>query len=174
MRRPLPIAFLVAASIFLTACAPADEAAAPAEAPDAAPAAEEAAAPTEAAAPAATDAPAVDDAAAGLGGTDFVAQAESLAGSTVTLSRCALMSEPLSDGTLACRVVDEAGKDVKTADDLPVDVFFKQADLSAEATAAIAAACPDGYCDVRLTGKLEVAPATFYLSMTEVAIAPAD
>lgn len=174
MLRPLPSAFLLAAALLLSACSGAEEAAAPADAPADAPAAEEAAAPTEAAAPAADEAAAGDAATAGLSGVDFVAQAESLAGSTVTLGRCALMTEPISDGSLGCRVVDEDGKDVKTPDDLPVDVFFKEADLSAEAKAVMAAACPDGFCDVQLTGTLAVAPATFYVSMTDVVLAPID
>ena len=46
-------------------------------------------------------------------------------------------------------------------------------DFEREAKAAMADICPDGFCDVQLTGTLEVAPATFYLSMTDVVLAPA-
>ncbi len=172
MLRPLPSTLLLATALLMAACTGAEESTAPVELPAEAPA-EEAAAPTEAAAPVADEAAAGDAEAAGMGGADFVAQAESLAGSTVTLSRCSLMTAPIGDGSLACRVVDADGADVKTADNLPVDVFFKEADLSAEAKAAMAELCPDGFCDVQLTGTLEVAPATFYLSMTDVVLAPA-
>lgn len=169
MIRPLPSTLLLATALLMAACTGAEDSTAPVDLPAEAPTAEEAAAPTEAAAPADEAA----DAATGIGGAEFVAQAESLAGTTVTLSRCSLMTTPIGDGSLACRVVDGDGADVKTADDLPVDVFFKEADLSAEAKAAMADICPDGFCDVQLTGTLEVAPATFYLSMTDVVLAPA-
>lgn len=172
-------AVALSASLLLVACkgaepaadVPADPAAAPAEGD----------APAEAAAPTAEGAAVVEesDAAApadGLSGEDLLARAldptSGLSGTVVTLARCSLLTTPGSDGTLPCRVLDQEGKDLKDATDLPMDIFFKQADLSPEAQAVVTA-CGD-FCDVQISGKLEISPETFYLSMTEVSLKALD
>lgn len=109
-----------------------------------------------------------------LSGQDFIAHAADLAGTVVTLSKCSLQNTPISSGEYACRVIDEAGNDLKTADGLPVDVFLPGADLDQAAKDFIANSCTETFCTVQLTGKLAVSEATFYLSMTEVALAPAQ
>lgn len=116
---------------------------------------------------------AVPVAAEGLSGEDFVAKAASLAGSTVTLGKCSLMKTPISSGDYPCRVVGADGSDVKTPDGLPVDVFLVGASLDAAAKDFIATSCPDTFCNVQLTGTLAVSEATFYLTMTDVKLAPA-
>lgn len=116
-----------------------------------------------------TGAPAAD----GLSGEDFLARAAGLSGSTVTLQRCSLLTTPGSDGTLACRVLDKAGKDISDANGLPVDVFVRQADLSPDAQAVVAGC--SGMCTVTITGKLDRATdGTGYLSMTDVTLKAAD
>lgn len=129
-----------------------------------------AAAPTEAAAPTVAAEPTVAGP-AGMSGADFVAQAMSLKGSTVTLAKCSLLMQEQSDGTMACRVIDENESDVKDASGLPVDVFFKSGDLGAAAKDFLAAECQDAFCMVRLTGTLDVAEGTNYTSMTDVVFA---
>lgn len=106
-----------------------------------------------------------------VSGQAFVDQAQSLSGQTVLLTRCNLMKTPGSDGHYACRVVDDAGNDVKTADGLPVDVFFDGALLDQEAKDFIATSCADPFCNVMLSGTLAVSQATFYVSMSNVRLA---
>ena len=109
-----------------------------------------------------------------VGGQAFVDQAVSLSGKTVLLTKCNLMNTPGSDGHYACRVVDDAGADVKTADGLPVDVFFDGALLDQAAKDFIATDCADTFCNVMLAGTLTVSEATFYLSMTDVKLSKAN
>lgn len=109
-----------------------------------------------------------------VGGQAFVDQALSLSGKTVLLTKCNLMNTPGSDGHYACRVVDDAGEDVKTADGLPVDVFFDGALLDQAAKDFIATDCADTFCNVMLAGTLTVSEATFYLSMTDVKLSKAN
>lgn len=106
----------------------------------------------------------------GLSGEDFLSRAESLSGSTVTLGRCSLLTTPGSDGTLPCRVLDNDGADLKDANDLPVDIFIKQADLSPQAKAVVDGC--SGFCTVQISGTLDRATdGTGYLSMADVTLA---
>lgn len=116
-------------------------------------------------------APATQASAAGLSGEEFLATAPSLSGGTVALQRCSLLTTPGSDGTLACRVLDKAGKDISDANGLPVDIFVKQADLSPDAQSVVAGC--GGMCIVQITGTLDRATdGTGYLSMTGVSLKP--
>lgn len=133
-------------------------------------------APTMAPVEVATVAPPADapaDAPAPLSGADFIAQAASLSGTTVTLGRCSLLTKPGSDGSYACRVVDDGGNDLKTPDGLPVDVFFDSGGLDQAAKDFLANSCPESFCTVQLTGLLSVSEGTFFLKMANVALAPA-
>lgn len=170
-----PAALVVAvASLALSACgakAPAGDpgAAAPTAAGDAA-----GAVPTAVVADTATAAPpTAAPAAAPLAGADFIAQAAALSGQSVTLERCSLQTTPGSDGSYACRVIDDGGNDLKTADGLPVDVFFDASGLDQAAKDFIAASCPEAFCTVQLSGLLKVSEATFFLKMTDVSLTPA-
>lgn len=110
-----------------------------------------------------------DPAAPGLSGEDFLAQAASLSGSMVTLGRCSLLTAPNSDGTMACRVLDKQGADIKDDKGLPVDIFIKPDDFSSD-DEAVVAEC-GGFCEVQITGKLDRATdGTGYLSMTDVSL----
>ena len=109
----------------------------------------------------------------GLSGEDFIAQAESLDGKTVTLGRCSLLTEPSAEGDLACRVIDDTDTDLKDPDGLPVDVFFKESELSPEASAWLASNCTDTFCIVQITGELSVSPDTFFLELSDVSFAEA-
>lgn len=172
------LTLLLAACLTLSACKGAEPAAeAPAEAPAEANAPAEAALPTEAVPALAEESDAAAPAEGeGLSGEAFLAQAQDpasgLSGSIVTLGRCSLLTTPGSDGTLPCRILDKDGQDLKDATGLPMDIFFKQSELSPEAQAVVAA-CED-FCNVQISGKLEVAPETFYLSMTEVSLKALD
>lgn len=105
----------------------------------------------------------------GLSGEEFLAQAPSLSGSAVTLEKCSLLTTPGSDGTLACRVLDKGGSDIKDANNLPVDIFFTEATLSPEAKAVVKEC--DTICTVQITGTLSRSTSgTDYLSMTDVAL----
>jgi hypothetical protein len=108
---------------------------------------------------------------AGLAGADFIARAHEIKGGRVTLGRCSLLTEPSPSGLLGCRVVDESGTDLMDYRNLPVDVFITVADLDSAAQAFLAAECPDTFCLVKLSGVLDVAAGTEYMSMTEVAFA---
>lgn len=131
-------------------------------------ASKEAAKETPASQSAATDAAAPTD---GLSGEEFLATAEKLSGTTVTLGRCSLLTTPGSDGTLPCRVLDKDGADIKDATGLPVDIFVKQSALSPDAQAVVADC--DTMCTVQITGILDrSADGTDYLSMTDVALKP--
>jgi hypothetical protein len=107
----------------------------------------------------------------GLSGEDFIAQADSLSGTTVTLAKCSLMTEPSPEGVYACRLVDADDSDLHDSDGLPVDVFFSQADLSADMATWITENCPDSFCLVQLSGTLNVSPETFFLEMSDVSLA---
>ncbi len=110
--------------------------------------------------------------AGGLSGEEFIRTADSLAGGTVTLGRCSLLTTPISDGTLPCRVLDTGGIDIKDANGLPVDIFIKQADLSPEAQAVVATC--GGVCTVQISGRLDrAADGTGYLSMSDVTLTAA-
>lgn len=176
---------LAATSLAATACAPAepaveeaaDQAAAEIEeaAGEAEQAAEEVAADVEEVAAdveeAAEDlADAAEDALDGMAmsGEDFVAGGMALSGTTVTVARCSLMAEPMADGQMACRVVDEDGNDIKDANDLPVDIFIQSADLDDTAQAWIAENCASGFCDARITGDLTVSEGTDFREMANV------
>lgn len=118
---------------------------------------------------AATSAPADE----GLSGEEFLAQAPTLSGSTVTLRRCSLLTTPGSDGTLPCRVLDKDGSDIKDAGGLPVDIFIKESDLKPEAKAVVAGC--DTMCTVQITGTLTRSTSgTDYLSMTGVTLKTAS
>lgn len=126
---------------------------------------------TRESAPATTAASAATGSAAptGLSGEDFLSQAESLSGSTVTLGRCSLLTTPGSDGTLPCRVLDKGGADLTDADGLPVDIFIKQADLSPQAQAVVDSC--SGFCTVQISGTLDRATdGTGYLGMSDVTV----
>lgn len=109
-----------------------------------------------------------------LSGEEFIAQAESLAGKTITLGRCSLMTEPSAEGDLACRVTDDLDMDLMDPDGLPVDVFFKESELSPEASAWLADNCADMFCMVQITGQLSVSPDTFFLELSDVSLAEAS
>lgn len=105
-----------------------------------------------------------------LSGEDVIAQGMALSGTTVTIERCSLMAEPMSDGQMACRLVDEDGGDLADARDLPVDVFFQSADLGADAQAWIAENCAGGFCTARITGDLTISEGTNFHEMTNVSL----
>ena len=105
----------------------------------------------------------------GISGEELLEKATSLSGSMITLQRCSLLTTPGSDGTLACRVLDKAGKDISDSNGLPVDIFIKQADLSPEAKAVVGGC--SGLCAVQISGRLDRATdGTGYLSMTGVSL----
>jgi len=129
---------------------------------------------TEAAEAAAGVEPAVSDLVDGvdgaLSGEAFIAQGAALSGTTVVLERCSLFTEPLSDGSVGCRVVDEDGNDLMDPRGLPVDVFFSLEDVGSGGEAWIAEHCPDSFCTVRLSGDLTVEGGTDYRRMTNVTL----
>lgn len=107
----------------------------------------------------------------GLSGEELLAKSAGLSGTTVTLGRCSLLTTPGSDGSLACRVLDKGGNDIKDSNGLPVDIFVKEAELSPDARAVVAGCA--GFCTVQISGKLDRATdGTGYLSMTDVALKP--
>lgn len=104
-----------------------------------------------------------------LSGEKFLATAQSRSGTAVTLGRCSLLTTPVSDGTLPCRVIGKDGADLTDASGLPVDVFIRQSDLSADARAVVAEC--DTMCTVQITGTLDRASdGTGYLGMTDVVL----
>lgn len=172
MIRQATLISLLAFTAVLSACGSSEPATAPAGEPTAvAETSSGAPTPVAEATMAESDAPAD---AAGMSGEDFIAQAAALSGQQVTLARCSLMTEPISDGQIACRVVDASDKDLKTPDGLPVDVFMAPAALDEGDKAWLAAECAGGFCTVKLTGTLDVDPATFFVSMTDVTFAKTD
>lgn len=182
MKLLLTAASMVIAGFLLTGCGDSkDEAAKPAEAPAAeatkpaeAPAAE-AAKPAEAPAaeaPKPADAAPAADAGAMLAGADFVAKAESLDGKPVTLALCSLDTTPIND-QLACRVVDADGKDVKTKDNLPVDVFVKIAGLDAPSQDYVKTTCASNYCATKVSGTLKFSPGTGFIEIMDARLSAA-
>ena len=104
-----------------------------------------------------------------MNGDDFITRSPTLSGSVVTLRQCSLLKAPAADGTLACRVLDKTSQQITGDNGLPVDIFFKQADLSPDAKTVVDAC--DSICTVQITGKLDRATdGTGYLSMTGVSL----
>lgn len=106
-----------------------------------------------------------------LTGEDFIGQGAALSGTRVTVEQCSLLAESSSDGHLACRVVNMDGSDLMDAGNLPVDIFFAEADLDADAQAWMAENCGSGFCIAQITGDLTMTEGTDYREMTNVDLA---